>query len=103
MKRPTEKKASVFTSASVLAAIISGVAAVLTAVLPWLLKTHEQSQAAGDKSATSVPSSIQAGVNTVSAGSLAPSSAITPIPDLTFGVWSIVKSIDEAGTDFSGS
>ena len=52
MKRPTGK-ASVLSSATVLAAIISGVAAVLAAVLPWLLRTNEQSPAAEGQQAES--------------------------------------------------
>src|SRR5262249_34787247 len=42
MKRPTSKS-SVLSSATVVAALISAGAAVLTAVLPWLLKSHEPS------------------------------------------------------------
>ena len=41
MKRPS-KKSSVLSSSAVVAALISGIAAVLTAVLPWLLRSHDQ-------------------------------------------------------------
>ncbi len=104
MKRPNGK-ASVLSSATVLAAIISAVAAVLTAVLPWLLRTHEQPRVVDVQTVESmrVPGNIQAGPNATPTSPLAPSASITPIPNLTFGAWSIVNSIDEAGTDFSGS
>jgi hypothetical protein len=104
MKRPTGKT-SVLSSATVLAAIISGVAAVLTAVLPWLLRTHESPQVVNEQPVESmrVPTSFQTSLNATPTIPLAPSAAITPIPNLTFGAWSIVNSIDDAGTDFSGS
>jgi hypothetical protein len=103
MQQPAEKK-SILSSATVMAAIISGVTAVMTAVLPWLLRTHEQPRTVDVLAAESMrlPVNTQSGLNT-SAGPLAPSTEITPIPNLTFGAWSIVNSIDDAGTDFSGS
>lgn len=102
-KKPTERT-SILSSATVIAAIISGAAAILTAVLPWLLKSHEQPQVVDEQPATmSVPGNIQSGLNPASIGPLAQSADITPIPNLTFGAWSIVNSIDDAGTDFSGS
>jgi hypothetical protein len=104
LKTQTERT-SILSSATVVAAIISAVAAVFTAVLPWLLRLHEQPQTAVDQTleATRVPANFQPGEKIASTIPLAPSSAITPIPNLTFGAWSIVNSIDDAGTDFSGS
>lgn len=103
MKKPTER-ASILSSATVVAAIISGVAAVLAAVLPWLLRTHEQPQVVDEQPAMMrAPGNSLVGLNGMPAGPLAPSPAITPIPNLTFGAWTIVNSIDEVGTDFSGS
>ena len=102
-KKPTERT-SIRPSASVVAAIISGVAAILTAVLPWLLKSHDQPRVVDEQPAMMrAPSSNPSGLNPMSAGPLAPSADITPIPNLTFGAWSIVNSIDDAGNDFSGS
>jgi hypothetical protein len=104
LKKPTERT-SIVSSATVVAAIISAVAAVLTAILPWLLNVHDQPHAAGDQKMESVrvPANIEPGERIVSSIPLAPSPEITPIPNLTFGAWSIVHSIDDAGTDFSGS
>ena len=86
------------------AAVISGVAAVLAAVLPWLMRTNESPRVVDEQPAMMrVPSNIQSGLNPMPTGQLPPSAEITPIPNLTFGAWSIVNSIDEAGTDFSGS
>ncbi len=104
MKKPAERT-SILSSATVVAALISAVAAVLTAVLPWLLKSHGQPREVENPPAATMqaPSSNVVGPNGIPTGPLAPSAAITPIPNLTFGAWSIVDSIDEAGTDFSGS
>jgi hypothetical protein len=104
LKKPAERT-SILSSATVVGALISAVAAVLTAVLPWLLKSHEQPRGAENPPAATMqaPSNNIVGPNGIPAAPLAPSAAITPIPNLTFGAWSIVDSIDEAGTDFSGS
>src|SRR4029079_18468098 len=67
-------------------------------------KTHEQPRVVDEQPAMMrVPGNIQSDLNPIPAGPLAPSGDITPIPNLTFGAWSIVNSIDDAGTDFSGS
>jgi hypothetical protein len=99
------ERTSILSSATVVAATISGVAAILTAVLPWLLRTHEQPRPIDVQAAESMrsPVSIQPGLKATPTEPLAPSTEITPIPNLTFGAWSIVNSIDDAGTDFSGS
>jgi hypothetical protein len=104
LKNPSERT-SILASATVVAAIISALAGVLTAVLPWLLKVNDQPLAAGGQPIDSVrvPAKIQSGEKIGASVPLAPSPAITPIPNLTFGAWSIVNSIDDAGTDFSGS
>jgi hypothetical protein len=104
MKRPN-KKASVLSSATVVAALISGSAAVLTAVLPWLLRPHEQ--LGTDDAKPAVSQAVVDGSSPIPA--LRTNEPITPIggssamPNLTFGAWSIVDSIDEAGIDYTGS
>ena len=95
------ERQSIFKSATVIAAIISGVTAILTAVLPWLLRTHEHHRA--DDQPVARAFVAPAAAITGQPGQLPPSADITPIPNLTFGSWSIVDSIDDAGTDFSGS
>jgi hypothetical protein len=104
MKRPS-KKSSVLSSSAVVAALISGIAAVLTAVLPWLLRSHDQPTADDIK-----PVEALTGVDSLRPLPVARSSEpITPIggspamPNLTFGAWSIVDSIDDAGIDNTGS
>jgi hypothetical protein len=88
---------SMFSSAAVIAAVLGCVSAVLSAVLPWWLGSpgHEKT-------------TVEANPNVPVAVAWAP---ITPLPtaagrtlpNLTLGVWTIVESIDEAGTDFRGS
>ncbi len=101
MKKENERT-SIFASATVVAAIISGVTAILTAILPWLLQHHGTSHPT-DGSETARPALAQVESPSAPPGQLPPSAAITPIPNLTLGSWSIVNSIDDAGTDFSGS
>jgi hypothetical protein len=86
---------SMFTSVTFIAAVIGLASAVLSAVLPWWLST---------RSPESIPSHQ---AHQAAASAVAP---ITPIaattralPNLTFGVWTIVASTDEAGSDFRGS
>lgn len=107
MKKPSGKS-SIFSSGAVVAATISGVAAVLTAALPSVLGTRENSQAMHD-----APNETM--VAPGNALAVAPVAPIPPVgtvpqlavqaamPNLTYGAWSIVNSIDEVGTDFSGS
>ena len=104
MKRPS-KKSSVLSSSAVIAALISGIAAVLTAVLPWLLRSHDQ-PTAEDIQPVEALTGVD-GIRPIPA--VRTSEPITPIggspamPNLTFGAWSIVDSIDEAGIDYTGS
>jgi hypothetical protein len=84
---------SIFSSAPVIAAIISGFTALLTAVLPWLFG-----------GASNPPP--QPAIHIVQGA--AATSTITPTPpakkiNLTLGVWTITSSIDAEGTDFTGS
>jgi len=104
MKRSLERP-SIWSSATVVAAIISGVAAVLAATLPWLLGTHDSSGAAREEQAATMalPRPIQTAPSVTPIGIGAPYVAKKPMPNLTFGAWTIVNSVDEAGTDFSGS
>src|SRR5687768_11334928 len=87
-------RSSIFSSAPVVAAIISGITALLTVRIRWLLSGQERT--------------TQPAIQTVS-----PPGGVTPLPlqpaspsrrvNLTHGVWTIPSSIDEEGTDFSGS
>lgn len=86
---------SMFASATFVAAVIGGVSAVLSAVLPWWLGSHERDQVA----ATTPAPSSQASYLPVTPLT-APARAL---PNLTFGVWTIVESIDGEGNDFRGS
>ncbi len=101
MKKENER-ASIFASATVVAAIISGVTAILTAILPWFLQRHATKDIVDEPTASRTVLA-QAGSPSAPPVQLPPSAAITPIPNLTLGSWSIVNSIDDAGTDFSGS
>ena len=98
-----DEGSSVFSSATVIAAIIAGVSAVMSAVLPWLLRTHETH--------AELPiTPLAAQVTSAPLESSAPMERRLPetattrtLPNLTFGVWTIVDAVDEVGTDFSGS
>lgn len=78
---------SVLASATVVAAVISGLTALVTALMPWLLGNPDPSPAPITTAAVASP--------------------ITPTPavplNLTHGVWTLTASIDDAGADFSGS
>lgn len=79
-------RGSLLASGTVIAALISGVTALVTALLPWLLP---------EKSPTTVqPAAIVATRE-------APSAA--GAPNLTIGTWTIVSSVDDAGNDYAGS
>lgn len=87
---------SVFKSATFVAAVIGCVSAVLSAVLPWWLGSHGRD----DEVAPDPVPSAQAGYLPVTPLTAAPGYAL---PNLTFGVWTIVESIDGEGNDFRGS
>ncbi|QDT75470.1 hypothetical protein [Lacipirellula limnantheis] len=79
-------RGSLLASGTVIAALISGVTALVTALLPWLLP---------EKSPTTVePAAIVATRE-------APSTA--GAPNLAIGTWTIVSSVDDAGNDYAGS
>jgi hypothetical protein len=87
------QQSSIFSSAHVIAAIISAVAALLTATLPWLFGGNSDP-------------APQPAIHIVQGTSAA--TPITPTPpakrlNLTLGVWTITSSIDAEGTDFTGS
>jgi len=86
---------SKFASATVIAAAIGCVSAVLSAVLPWWLGSY--SHAERTEPNLNSYSAISAPVTPIAA---APSRAL---PNLTLGVWTIVEAVDEVGTDFRGS
>jgi hypothetical protein len=87
-------RSSIFSSAPVVAAIISGVTALLTGLIPWLFSGPDPAP--------------QPAIQIVS-----PTGGVAPLPmqaasptrkfNLTHGVWTITSSIDEEGTDFTGS
>ena len=92
MEGPTQHS-SIFSSAPVIAAIISGFTALITAVLPWLFRGNPEP-------------APQAAIHIVQ-GAVA-AEPITPTPaakklNLTLGVWTITSSVDQEGTDFTGS
>lgn len=91
-------RSSLLMSGTVVAAIISGVTAMLTALLPWVLGSREPSES---KPAPVVQSPVTPGAP----GFVAQREAVpaTPQPNLAVGTWTIIASIDEDGTDFSGS
>lgn len=79
-------RSSLWASGTVIAALISGVTALVTALLPWLLP---------DK--TTTPAEPAAVVATRDA----PVKSVAP--NLTIGTWTIVSSVDDAGNDLAGS
>lgn len=88
---------SMFSSATVIAAVIGCVSAVLSAVLPWWLGSHGHVK-------TTAEANVDVPVPVTSAPiTPLPQSPIGKRPNLTFGVWTIVEAIDEVGTDFRGS
>jgi hypothetical protein len=92
MDAPTPRT-SIFATAPVIAAVISGFTALIAAILPWIF--------GGDPQPNPQPA-----IHIVQEAGAAP--AVTPTApakklNLTFGVWTITASIDEAGTDFTGS
>jgi hypothetical protein len=82
-------RGSLLASGTVVAALISGVTALITALLPWLLP---------DKQAASVDSPSVSATRDVPA---VPSPR--SVPNLTIGTWTIVSSVDDAGNDYAGS
>lgn len=94
-------RSSLWSSGTVVAAVISGVTAMCTALLPWILGDRDEPAAPPAAPATSPVTPGGAGF----VGHLAPvaPAGSTPLPNLAVGNWTIVSSTDEAGTDFSGS
>jgi hypothetical protein len=89
----TNGKSSPFLSATVLAAAIGGASAVLSTVLPWWLERQKVTATPVAERSPSV------------AATITPLPAAQPgvLPNFSLGVWTIVESIDEEGTDFRGS
>lgn len=85
-------RTSLLASGTVIAALISGVTALITAMLPWLMP-------AKDRPATGEPAAIAATRDVVPT-SVAPTGKA---PNLTIGTWTIVSSVDDAGNDYAGS
>lgn len=85
-------RTSLLASGTVIAALISGVTALLTALLPWLMPQKEGPVA-------SDPSAIVA-TRDVAPGSVTP---LGKAPNFTIGTWTIVSSVDDEGNDYTGS
>ena len=83
---------SLWSSASVVAAVIGGVTAIVSTLLPWWLGTHHQPATPG------APVVAVADVRPIG-----PTGQSRALPNLTFGVWTISDSIDDVGTEFNGS
>jgi hypothetical protein len=86
---------SKWASATVIAAVIGCVSAVLSAVLPWWLGSW--SRAERTEPNLSSPAAISTPITPLVAASA------RALPNLTLGVWTIVEALDEVGTDFRGS
>lgn len=98
----TTPKASLFGSATVIAAIISSITALLTTILPGLLNGYK----AEPITPTPAPTAVQPLVFSDDAAKLSATRQTPPAtakPNFTYGVWTITSSIDAAGTDFTGS
>jgi hypothetical protein len=90
----SDESRSAWGSATVWAAVIGAISAVLSALLPWWLGSHGHEKAA----ATAPPAAaVSAAITPL------PTDTARTVPNLTLGAWTIVESVDEAGTDFRGS
>src|SRR5688500_14290627 len=97
MEGPAQRS-SPFSSATVVAAIISSLTALLAAVLPGMLQSSEDQRVT--PTAASEIHGPQAGDGFTASREAVPAS---DKPNLTLGAWTIVSSTDDEGTDFSGS
>ena len=93
-------RSSLFSSGTVIAAIISGVTALVTALLPWLLGSNEKTV-----SSPVAAGGLHAPVTPGAPGFIASRESVpaSPKPNFAVGTWTIVSSVDEAGSDFTGS
>jgi hypothetical protein len=92
------QRSSLFASATVIAAIISSLTALATAVLPGMLKKD-----AGDVTPTAVTAKHHAPVGEIDYTASRDKVPRSDSPNLTLGAWTITSSKDDEGTDFSGS
>jgi hypothetical protein len=92
------QRSSLFASATVIAAIISSLTALATAVLPGMLKKD-----AGDVTPTAIAARHHAPVGEIDYTASRDSVPQSDSPNLTLGAWTITSSKDDEGTDFSGS
>ena len=79
-------RSSLLASGTVIAALISGVTALITALLPWLLPEN-------------APTAVEPAAIVATRDAPAKSGA----PNLTIGTWTIASSVDDAGNDYAGS
>lgn len=87
---------SMFSSATVIAAVLGCFSAVLSAVLPWWL-SHANDQSPAAANLNHSVAAVNAPITPL------PPASPRSLPNFTLGVWTIVESIDEAGSDFRGS
>jgi hypothetical protein len=87
-------RSSILSHATVIAAIISGITAMITSLLPWLLDKRELQNPSH--------SAAQLASSEVHAAPLSLSGSPAPI-NLINGVWTITNSTDDEGTNFVGS
>jgi hypothetical protein len=92
------QRSSLFASATVIAAIISSLTALATAVLPNFLK-HDSA----DVTPTAVAGKHHGPVGEIDYTASREGVPPSDHPNLTLGAWTITSSKDEEGTDFSGS
>lgn len=83
---------SAWGSATLWAAIIGAVSAVVSAVLPWWLGSHGESP----KLVEQVPAAV-APITPV------PAERQPGLPNFTLGVWTVFDSVDDEGYDYRGS
>jgi hypothetical protein len=84
-------RSSLLASGTVIAALISGVTALITALLPWLLP--EKPPTATEPAAITATRDLGAADEPTKSGA----------PNLTIGSWTITSSVDDAGNDYTGS
>jgi hypothetical protein len=92
------QRSSMFASATVVAAVISSVTALATAVLPGLLKNK-----ADVVTPTAVAAKHHGPVGEIDYTASREGAPSGDQPNLTLGAWTITASKDEEGPDFSGS
>jgi hypothetical protein len=81
-------RSSLLASGTVIAALISGVTALITALLPWFLPDRNQPIAPVEPAAVAATRDVP---------------ATHGAPNFTIGAWTITSSVDDEGNDYAGS